>query len=167
MYIYNQRNANTPSLAGWGENTIPHSSDFTGFLSGPIPRDRPRDPWHRHPMDSQPPDIPVVRPSPTPQFMDCRGWESDPQSFSKVAAEHYARTQLQVSSRVRDIACTPDNRMCHVYFENGLTVIVSFAQIPNYVIVRRAGREGPRCEYDYRCTYQGSVIFTLRRCEPR
>jgi hypothetical protein len=25
---------------------------------------------------------------------DCSGWERDPQSFSKVIAEHYVRTEL-------------------------------------------------------------------------
>lgn len=58
MYIYNQRLPNTPALAGWGENTIPYSDGFTGFLSEPTSRD----PWHRRPMDSQPP-APPSRPA--------------------------------------------------------------------------------------------------------
>ena len=90
---------------------------------------------------------------------DCSGWESDLESFSKAVADHYVRTEIDPTlvGPVSRITCDPGIR-CTVDYSNGLSVMVSLTQIPDYVIVRRMFHPtGPRCEYDYACTPQRTV----------
>ncbi len=97
---------------------------------------------------------------------DCSGWESDPQSFSKVIADHYVRTQLnRTPTMARTIDCVSNNRLCFVNYEDGTNVAVSFVNVPDHVIARERAT-GIRCEYDYDCTPGGRVILTRRSCRP-
>jgi hypothetical protein len=93
---------------------------------------------------------------------DCSGWERDLQSFSKVVAEHYLRTEMGLSLRAKSIWCRPDGKGCEVYFPGDVTVGVSFVGVPGYVIARQFGPAKPRREYNYDCTPEGKVILTPR-----
>jgi hypothetical protein len=94
----------------------------------------------------------------------CAGWERDAESFSKVVAEHYARTELGLRSRGERIWCAKGGKLCHVTFPGDVTVAVSFAKVPEYVIARRIFvRDAPRREYNYECPPNGGVILRPRR----
>jgi hypothetical protein len=96
------------------------------------------------------------------QSSNCSGWEKDPQSFTKVIAEHYVRTELGRSLRGRSIWCRPDGKMCTVGFPGGIEVMVSLVRVPSYVIARQIGKDKPRREYRYVCLPQGGVVFWPR-----
>ena len=101
---------------------------------------------------------------------DCSGWVSDPQSFSKAVADHYMRTEyplLSLFSRAEKIWCSPDKKRCEVDYSNGISVIVSFAHLPDFVIARRIPHPtGPRCEYDFECRPSGGLVLRKRNCRP-
>jgi len=96
----------------------------------------------------------------TSTAMSCKGWESDPQSFAKVIAEHYARTEYGQRDRGDPYWC--GKKLCTVRFP-GRDVMVSFARVPDYVIARATGRNTPRREYEYRCFSDGTIRFRPRR----
>jgi hypothetical protein len=93
---------------------------------------------------------------------NCPGWERDRQSFSKVIAEYYIRTELGLSLTAKSIWCGDDGKICEVTFPDGITVMVSFVKMPDYVIARQRGPSTPRREYQYYCTLEGKVILTPR-----
>ncbi len=92
----------------------------------------------------------------------CAGWERDPQSFSKVIAEHYVRTELGRDLRGNPIWCSATGEMCQVDFPGGIEVMVSLVKVPEYVIARQTGRDKPRREYTYDCLPNGRVILRPR-----
>lgn len=92
----------------------------------------------------------------------CAGWESDPQSFSKVIAEHYVRTELGRDLRGNPTWCNPAGKLCQVDFPGGITVMVSFVKVPDHVIARERGKDKPRREYAYECLTNGRVVFRSR-----
>jgi hypothetical protein len=96
---------------------------------------------------------------------DCSGWMNNPQSFSKAIADHYVNTEYPTRlRRAYKIGCM-HNKICHVYYTNGITVMVSFANLPNYVIARRVGDPtGPRCEYDFDCLPSGELVLMRLGC---
>lgn len=92
----------------------------------------------------------------------CAGWESDPQSFGKVVAEHHVRTVLGRNLRGNPTWCNPAGKLCQVDFPDGISVMVSFVKVPDYVIARERGKDKPRREYTYECLPNGRVIFRPR-----
>lgn len=92
----------------------------------------------------------------------CSGWESDPQSFSKVIAEHHVRTVLGRDLRGNPTWCNPAGKMCQVDFPGGISVMVSLVKVPDHVIARERGKDKPRREYTYQCLPDGRVIFRRR-----
>jgi hypothetical protein len=106
------------------------------------------------------------QPAQSPKTSGCTGWESDPQSFSKVIADFYLRTELGGTPGMADIQCQGDNRLCFVTYPDGTSVAVSLTQVPNFVIARQRGGTGPRREYEYDCDPSGRVNFRLRSPTP-
>ena len=103
--------------------------------------------------------------------VDCSGWESDPQSFSKRAAEHYLRAVWQPWFNVRSIACNapPPNWSCNVAVDTGAGVIVINVQLsPGDKLVRVARTSDPKahmvCFYQYRCLASGQLILNDSAC---
>lgn len=96
---------------------------------------------------------------------DCSGWESDPESFTKVIAEHYVIDALGLPRMSGNpTGCWADGKLCEVEFPGDMIVDISLAQVPHYVIARERGKNKLRCEYDYDCTPDGRVVFTRRSC---
>jgi hypothetical protein len=109
------------------------------------------------------------QPAPQPQRTgDCSGWESDKQSFAKVIADHYVRTQLGREPGAADtIECPSKSPMCAVKYADGTEVWTTTVKVPDHVIARERVQDGIRCEYDYDCTPNGQVVFTQRGdCRP-
>ena len=95
---------------------------------------------------------------------DCSGWERDPQSFSKVIAEHYVRTEL---GRVLSPTQGPYRVTATTWgvtFPDNLVVYVGLARVPDFVIAARWYPKpgGPSRFYSYSCTPAGKVILTPR-----
>jgi hypothetical protein len=99
---------------------------------------------------------------------NCFGWMSDPESFSKVVADHYLRTEYpSLFGQAEKISCTGNKKNCLVHYPTGVQVVVSFARLPDYVIARRwAHPTGPRCEYDFDCRPSGELVLRKRSCRP-
>jgi hypothetical protein len=101
---------------------------------------------------------------------DCSGWQSDQQSTSKVAAEHYVRTELGLLlGSVETIECDPPPMpyMCHVHFRGGLVVSVTVHADRITVAVSPTGTPQPNapfCTYDYRCPPSGGLVLKRREC---
>jgi len=94
----------------------------------------------------------------------CEGWQRDPQSFSKVIADFYVRTQLNATPGMASgIQCAPAG-LCIVKYENGTSVGVSLARLPNFVIARERAPNSVRCEYDFSCEPSGKVNLSVRSC---
>jgi len=104
---------------------------------------------------------------------DCSRWETDPESFSKVVAEHYVRTVPGVRSVLglsptvtRSTAPFPMSPWMQVVtFSNGFVVYVSFQKIPNFVAAAlwypKPG--GPTRFYTYSCTPGGQLVLSERK----
>jgi hypothetical protein len=83
---------------------------------------------------------------------DCSGWERDPQIFSKLIAQHYVSTELKQRLKGERLHCRPDGKVCEVTFPGDITVGVSLAKVPSYVIARQmytGPAPAPRREYNY------------------
>src|SRR5262249_54476784 len=102
---------------------------------------------------------------------ECAGWERDPQSFSKRAAEHYLRNVWQPFFQVRRITCngkSPD-WTCNVtvYVGSGL-IVLTVKLSPGDKLVRVERTPDPNkhmsCFYGYRCLPTGALIFEERAC---
>ena len=113
-------------------------------------------------------DPDVDAPSRTPARKgDCTAWESNRENFAKAVADHYVQTALGVSKvpPARTIWCSREDPTCEVAYLDDLKVMVSFAEVPNYVIARRMEDPfGPRCEYDYDCEPSGKLVLKSRNC---
>jgi hypothetical protein len=114
----------------------------------------------------------ILRPFATPaqgqRQGNCSGWMSDLQSFSKVVADHYVRSEYpSLFGRAEKIWCDVDGKICQVDYSTGIGVGISFVHLPNYVIARRIPHPtGPRCEYDFDCRPSGELVLRTRRCGP-
>lgn len=97
---------------------------------------------------------------------NCSGWMSDPESFSKVVADHYLRTEYPLLvGQAEKIWCRADKKLCHVSYSSGVEVAVSFVSLPRFVIARRVPHPtGPRCEYDFDCLTSGKLVLRKRSC---
>lgn len=105
---------------------------------------------------------------------DCSGWQRDPQSISKVAAEHYVLTELGLLSRVRaglvkSIKCDTSPLCCReaggiaacdVKFTNEL--VISVTVYPDKIECWRPN--SPLCLYDYTCPPSGELVLRKRQC---
>jgi len=105
----------------------------------------------------------IVRPM--LQEMACSGWESDPESFAKRAAEHH----LGVSARTTRIVRTanPPNWACNVSVDRGDGPAVLTVQLsPAERLVRVGPASGPggrmMC-YKYRCV-AANLVFDSSVC---
>jgi hypothetical protein len=95
----------------------------------------------------------------------CSGWEErNQQRFSKAVAEHYVQSELGLSLRSERTRCRSGGKLCEVSFPRGITVAVSLARIPNYVIARQiyTPAPAPRREYTYVCTRRGTLTLFRR-----
>jgi hypothetical protein len=114
-------------------------------------------------------DLPPLAGLAQPQRQgDCSGWMRDPQSFGKVVADHYLRSEYpSLLGRVTKIWVRADNKICQVYYSTGVAVGVSFVNFPDHVIARRWSHPtGPRCEYDFDCSSSGQLLLKKRSCGP-
>ena len=88
---------------------------------------------------------------------DCSGWEKDPESFSKVVAEHYIRTVLKLPLKAKRIVpYVASRRIMEVWFRwfpKDIIIGVSFVKLPYYVIAARIKNipAGPARCYTYQC----------------
>jgi hypothetical protein len=104
---------------------------------------------------------------PAPQ-QEQHNWISDVESFAKVVADHYVRTEYpSLFGPVKEIWCRGDKKMCQVRYSTGIKVIVSFVRLPDHVIARRGeDPKGPRCEYDFDCRSSAERVLKKRSCRP-
>lgn len=100
---------------------------------------------------------------------DCSGWEQDPESFSKVVAEHYIRTVMGLALKAKSIKpYYPNKSAMEVWFSSfpkDIVIGVSFVKLPHYVIAARIKNipAGPARCYTYQC--QGDKLsLTDRKC---
>ena len=108
--------------------------------------------------------IGLGEPQPT---VACRGWEKDPESFSKRVAEHYARTVLGKSMSARR-SCRIIRPEIEIYGGAICTRPGSRRQLredPDYVIALRlrAQPSGPARYYTYSCTPDGNLILSEQK----
>jgi hypothetical protein len=100
---------------------------------------------------------------------DCSGWEKDPESFSKVVAEHYIRTVMKLNLKAKSIKpYYPNKRAMEVWFSSfpkDIVIGVSFVKLPDYVIAARIKNTpaGPKRCYTYQCQ-AGQLSLTERKC---
>jgi hypothetical protein len=96
--------------------------------------------------------------------VDCSGWESDPQSFSKVVAEHYVRTVLghalsptrgpaRVTARTWRIVSIGHRRVRLVQKVPTLVAAAQWYPKP----------AKPTRYYNYSCTPQGQLVLSERQ----
>jgi len=105
-----------------------------------------------------------------PATGDCKGWESDRESMVTAVARHYAQTALDppVIDLIRTVEFSRDGLIGVAKFEGGLELFVSLHFIPHYIPVVTHGSSnvrGPRCEFEYSCRPDGSIVFTTRVCD--
>jgi len=101
---------------------------------------------------------------------DCSGWQRDPQSLSKVAAEHYVQTELGLSAGlVKTIVCDTTPLCCReaggiascvVTFANGVAITVTI--YPDRIQCWRPN--SLLCVYSYTCPSSGKPVFRKLRC---
>ena len=99
---------------------------------------------------------------------DCSRWERDPQSFAKVLADYYVRTEIGTQpALVKNISCVLGATYCIVGYEDGREVWVTLKYQPDYVIARgmRPLPLTQRCLYDYDSRGSGGLAFTKRSCD--
>ena len=100
----------------------------------------------------------------------CSAWQ-DPKDLSKVAAEHYLRTEHNIEPKFKEASCGGDvsSGSCHVYFTPGDflndVVVYVFLSGGSGVDVQRADLRGPACSYTYECRGKGPPIFTKVYCQ--
>jgi len=99
---------------------------------------------------------------------DCSGWMSDLQSFSKVVADHFVRTEYpDLVGRAVKIWCAGDKKFCQVDYSTGIKVVVSFVNLPDHVVAGSWMQTNPiRCEYDFDCSASGKLVLRKRSCKP-
>ncbi len=110
---------------------------------------------------------------PIAQVTTCSGWESDPESFAKRAAESYLRRVWKPGFKVFQIAryAPPPNWKCDVQVTdaNGRSVANIDVQIwPADQLVRVQRSADPNahivCYYFYSCAADGQLLFHKSSC---
>jgi hypothetical protein len=96
----------------------------------------------------------------------CTGWESDPQSFSKHAAEHYLRRIWQSSFTVQRISCTapPPNWVCNVSVNTGDGSIALSVQLSAATRTVTVSGQSGVCVFGYHCVASGQLLFADSSC---
>jgi hypothetical protein len=94
---------------------------------------------------------------------DCSGWNRDPQSLSKRAAEHYLYDRFKMRVPTAD-SITCSGNTCVVHYQNGnspFDVHVYF-DYPNTLSVMGSppGQRGPLCWYSYSCDANNDLRFS-------
>jgi hypothetical protein len=98
----------------------------------------------------------IVRP--LVKEISCSGWERDPESFAKRAAEHHLKGSATVTRIVR--TANPPNWACNVFVDtgDGSTILtVQFSPAEKLVRVGPASG-GPMMCYQYRCVAANLVL---------
>jgi hypothetical protein len=96
---------------------------------------------------------------------DCSGWEQDPQSFTKVIAEHHILNELGRSLSPTGGPYQVTKTAWRINFPNGIAVYVTLAKVPDFVVAARwyPKPAGKSRFYTYSCTSDGQVVFTERK----
>ncbi|BFU90776.1 MAG: hypothetical protein NTAFB01_19630 [Nitrospira sp.] len=96
---------------------------------------------------------------------DCSGWETDPQSFTKVIAEHHILTELGKPLSPTGGPYQVTKTAWRINFQNGIAVYVTLAKVPDFVAAARwyPKPAGKSRFYAYSCTSDGQVVFTERK----
>jgi hypothetical protein len=96
---------------------------------------------------------------------DCSGWEKDPQSFTKVIAEHHILIELGKSLSPTGGPYQVSKTAWRVNFPNKIAVYVTLAKVPDFVVAARwyPKPAGKSRFYTYSCTSDGNVVFTERQ----
>lgn len=95
----------------------------------------------------------------------CSGWESDPQSFAKVIAEHHMSTDLGQPVRATGGPHQVTKTAWRVKFPDNNIVYVTLARVPDFVVAARwyPKPAGPSRFYTYSCAPGGTPVFTERQ----
>jgi hypothetical protein len=95
---------------------------------------------------------------------DCSGWESDPQSFSKVVAEHYVRTVLGQPLHATRGPARVTTWTWRIDFSPDIAVYVSLQKVPTLVAAAQwyPKPAKPTRYYSYHCTQQGQLVLAER-----
>ena len=98
------------------------------------------------------------------EYSLCNGKEvDDPSRFSIAVAQHYAKTELNISAAGQIKKCEINSVFCDVQFSNGIVIRVNFTNIPDYFTATQvAPRSGAQREYRYTC-FRGQINFTPNR----
>ncbi len=116
---------------------------------------------------------PDPSPGPTPEASSCAGWESDPQSLSKVAAERYVRDHISgldhggVQTIICDPGATTPPYTCHVKFGCGMVIDIAVYKGYLWAEVNDASNpkpDAPSCRYDYTCPSGGGLVLNPGGC---
>jgi hypothetical protein len=93
----------------------------------------------------------------------CSGWESDPQSFSRVIAKHHVRTETGRSLEVKGVRRVSSTAW-RVDFPGGVAVYVTLSRVPDLVAAARwyPKPAGQTRYYGYSCAPDGQVTFRER-----
>ena len=96
---------------------------------------------------------------------DCSGWESDPQSFTKVIAEHHIRTELGRPLSPTGGPYKVTEKTWGVRFPDNIFVYVTLAKVPDFVVAARwyPKPAGQSRFYTYACAPGGKPVFTERK----
>lgn len=110
---------------------------------------------------------------PTTEASSCAGWESDPQSLSKVAAERFVRDHISGLDHggVQTITCdqnaTSPPYTCHVKFGCGMVIDIAVYKGYLWASVNEASvpkPDAPSCRYNYTCPSSGGLILKEGGC---
>lgn len=98
---------------------------------------------------------------------DCKGWDSDPQSFCIRAAQNFLETEFGMNSMVTKVDTTDDGG-CSVFFENGVVITVQKMGGQKVYVGKSSFSNnkipsGSHC-YDYACFTSGKIVFTRSSC---
>lgn len=89
--------------------------------------------------------------------------ELNPARFSTAVAQHFAKTELGISSAAQPVECKAGAAFCDVKFSNGVIIRVSLTNIPTYVVATQIGpKAGPQRDYQYSC-FKGNVNLSPRK----
>jgi len=123
---------------------------------------------------ADPTDTQTATPTPA-KTGDCSSWENDPRGFAKIVADNYLSTEFDHMPglvRPEGMSCWPSqpggkvSDFCYLHYSDGWNVIVSLANIPDFVKARAIKPEmKQRCTYAYDCTASGTLSFTRRSCD--
>jgi hypothetical protein len=98
---------------------------------------------------------------------DCKGWESDSESFCTKVAKHFMLTEFGSSAQISSIEVFNDED-CRAYFEDGVVITMLkmgdqkvFVHVSPFSTKKIKSRV--RC-YNYTCSISGALILTVTSC---